>query len=172
MARPSVPINIKRRLYEESGYRCAIPTCRATSALEMEHIEPWAEAPKHEFENMIVLCANCHARVTKGEISKSAVRNYKRNLAITNGRYSVFEMRFVQMFMDAGFADEPNANVTIPQSDFLHIKGLADDGLVRTEPLREFARNTDLDSSLMVVWLTEAGRTFVKNYSIGKEITS
>ncbi len=121
---------------------------------------------------MIVLCANCHARVTKGEISKSAVRNYKRNLAITNGRYSVFEMRFVQMFMDAGFADEPNANVTIPQSDFLHIKGLADDGLVRTEPLREFARNTDLDSSLMVVWLTEAGRTFVKNYSIGKEITS
>jgi 5-methylcytosine-specific restriction endonuclease McrA len=46
----------------EAGYRCAI--CKETSGLEIDHIVEWAEVRKHEFNNIIVLCAVCHARKT------------------------------------------------------------------------------------------------------------
>ena len=46
----------------EAGHRCAILTCRQIGPLQIEHIEDWARVKKHDFENMIVLCANCHGR--------------------------------------------------------------------------------------------------------------
>ena len=84
----------------EAGHRCAIPTCRAIGPLEIEHIDEWAKVRKHEFVNMIVLCANCHGRkgVRRGEIDKKALRQYKESLAVLNSRYGEFERRILDYF--------------------------------------------------------------------------
>jgi hypothetical protein len=37
---------------------------------------------EHAFENLILVCANCHARITAGEIDKRAVKAYKANLSV------------------------------------------------------------------------------------------
>ena len=95
-----VPVHIARPLLEECGYRCSVTRCKGTSALQLEQIEDWAnlDFKKHKFDKMIILCATCHARVTSKEIHKDAIRAYKRNLAVINGRYSLFEMRLLEQF--------------------------------------------------------------------------
>ncbi len=100
MSRPAIPAAMKRAVQQEAGYRCAIPTCRDKGPFNFEHIVPWAEVKEHEEHNIILLCVGCHARVTRGEISKDAIREYKRNLAIINSRYSLYEMRLIQSFYD------------------------------------------------------------------------
>jgi len=82
----------------EAGHRCAIPTCRAVASLQIEHIEDWAKVRRHDFENMIVLCANCHGRKgnRNGQIDRKALRQYKANLAVINSRYSDLERRVLE----------------------------------------------------------------------------
>lgn len=90
--RPAIPAELKRRVLVEAGHRCAIPTCRHP-AYELAHIEPWARVHEHTFENLIALCPNDHTRYDKGEIDRKAMRIYKANLGLLNGRYGDFERR-------------------------------------------------------------------------------
>ncbi|MEV4320990.1 HNH endonuclease signature motif containing protein [Microbispora rosea] len=103
--RPDIPAQLKRDLLVEAGHRCAIPTCRVDRPLEFEHIEDWAKVKKHEFGNMIVLCANCHGRKGNGpgQIDRKSLRQYKANLALLNSRYGELERRLFE-----AFAENPN----------------------------------------------------------------
>lgn len=80
-SRPAIPRPLDRQVRVEEGHRCAIPTCRATASLEVHHIVPWSKVKEHVFENLILLCANCHGRVTKREIDTLSVKTYKTMLA-------------------------------------------------------------------------------------------
>lgn len=121
--RPAIAASLKRALRFESGDRCAIPTCRGTSALEFAHIEPWASVREHSFENMIVLCAVDHFRYDRGEIERQTMLMYKSNLALLNNRYSDFERRLLQMF-----ADKRTNEVDLPHGHELHLWHLLKDG--------------------------------------------
>lgn len=79
--RPDIPMDLQRRLLVEAGHRCAIPGCGATEALEFAHIVPWRRVQVHEFENLIVLCANDHSRYDKNAIDRKAMLLYKSRLA-------------------------------------------------------------------------------------------
>ena len=144
MASRHIPNELKRQLLEEAGYRCAVPTCNETSALQFEHIEDWAKLEKqeHDFDKMIVLCATCHARVTSKEIPKDAIRAYKRNLALVLGRYSHFEVRLLGRYWEGGLRDEGDSlrvQGGIPamfnETQTLHIEGLVRDGLFIVQPM-------------------------------------
>jgi 5-methylcytosine-specific restriction endonuclease McrA len=97
MKRRNIPAD-RRRLMVDAGHRCAIPTCRATVTLNIEHIIDYAIVQDHQYENMIVLCANCHGRKTKGEIDRKSLRQYKANLAVINSRYSYVERPVLEVF--------------------------------------------------------------------------
>lgn len=100
--RPAVPASLRRSLFEEAGYRCAIPTCRVPGPLELAHIEPWAQVREHRFENMIALCRNDHFRFDHAEIPRQSVRVFKANLAVLNARYSEIERRLLEHFFETG----------------------------------------------------------------------
>jgi hypothetical protein len=72
----------------EAGYRCAI--CKETSSLHIEHIVEWATVRKHEFNNMIVLCATCHGRKKNTHdprhINRASLQRIKQNLMMLNRR--------------------------------------------------------------------------------------
>ena len=161
---------LKRQLFEEAGYRCAVPTCRGTSALQMEHIQPWSEVKEHDFENMIILCATCHARVTSKEISKDAIRAYKRNLAIISGRYSLYEMRLLELFfgqVQAGM----KALSPISEVDLLHVSGLGRDGLIKVLfPEDSTVKVNGISNRTCRLVPTEAGLRFIEQYFGGGEI--
>ncbi len=84
----------------ESGHRCSIPTCRTATPIEIAHIVPWAESKDHSAENLIVLCANCHALQEREHISRNALQQYKNNLNVLNNRYNDFERRVFEHIID------------------------------------------------------------------------
>jgi type I restriction enzyme R subunit len=58
--RPPIPLAVQRDLLFECRYRCAC--CCEPVSLEKCHIEPWSKSADHSFENLVVLCSNCHTR--------------------------------------------------------------------------------------------------------------
>jgi hypothetical protein len=117
---------MERAVRVEAGHRCAIPTCRATSGLQIHHIVEWSQARKHEFENLLLLCANCHARVTNGEIERKAVFAYKANLSLLSSRYGDLERRILERFVK----DPHLAEVVIDLSHEVLLDYLITDGML------------------------------------------
>lgn len=78
--RPLNPRILEKRLYQEAGSKC--PVCGETqvSALRIHHIIPFARVGQHDPAAMILLCANCHARADRGEISCDELFEIKRRL--------------------------------------------------------------------------------------------
>jgi len=70
-----IPTPLEALLFELAGHRCTI--CLAPW-LEIHHIEELGEGGKTEYDNLIVLCPNCHTRVhLDGMPSQSELRHYK-----------------------------------------------------------------------------------------------
>jgi hypothetical protein len=72
----------------------ASPVICSTRSAESE--VPYSKVEEHAFDNLIALCANCHSRVTKGQIDQKAVKQIKANLSILSHRYSELERRYLQ----------------------------------------------------------------------------
>lgn len=73
--RPSIPAELQRRLLVDCGHRCSV--CGEPTSLENAHIIPWSMKKEHSFENLIVLCAVCHARSEKEKWNEQEMREYK-----------------------------------------------------------------------------------------------
>lgn len=70
-----VPTDLERLLFELAGHRCTI--CRAPW-MEVHHIDEISEGGATSFDNLIVLCPNCHTRVHhEGVPTKTELRHYK-----------------------------------------------------------------------------------------------
>ncbi len=70
-----IPTPLEALLFELASHRCTI--CLAPW-LEIHHINELREGGKTEYENLIVLCPNCHTRVHLDDIpSKEELRHYK-----------------------------------------------------------------------------------------------
>jgi 5-methylcytosine-specific restriction endonuclease McrA len=101
MSRPSLPEELRRQIAVESGHRCAIPTCRNPD-FDVHHIVPWKKCRKHEADNLIALCPNCHRRAHRGEIDRKSLLQYKQQL---NPKIKASDIEsnidFVKIFEDA-----------------------------------------------------------------------
>jgi antirestriction protein len=82
--RKSILENIKRKLYAESMGRCMNQKCQAELFLnngdiaEKAHIVPYCETADNSFENLILLCPNCHTNFDKNTaFSKDEVIKWK-----------------------------------------------------------------------------------------------
>lgn len=71
MGRESIHENIKRRLYAESMGRCMNPSCQKElfindgDIVEKAHIRPYCKDADNSYENLIILCPNCHTEFDK-----------------------------------------------------------------------------------------------------------
>ena len=80
MGRKAISEKIKKRIYQEANMAC--PFCRETdvTTFEIHHIQAYSEKQEHEEENLILLCSNCHAKVTAGDITEVEVLRKKVSL--------------------------------------------------------------------------------------------
>lgn len=70
-----IPTPLESLLFELAGHRCTI--CHAPW-LEIHHIKELEHGGETVFENLIVLCPNCHTRVhAQGIPSPEELRHYK-----------------------------------------------------------------------------------------------
>lgn len=77
--------NVKKRLYAESLGRCMNPACQENlfgpngDIIEKAHIDPYCETADNTFENLVLLCPNCHTRFDKNhEFSPEEVLGWKK----------------------------------------------------------------------------------------------
>jgi hypothetical protein len=156
-ARPKIPAEIKRRILMESGYRCAVPTCRFPIT-EHAHIESWSKTKNYNYENMIALCPNCHTLYDSKKIDKKALIAYKRKLLFLNDVYSRFEIDVLDFL-------KSHKRALIPGE--LLIKRLLEEGLVLHEEeimIQGFGDGEDILGIFSVV-LSDKGKQLLEDWA-------
>jgi hypothetical protein len=78
--RKSLSLKTVTMVLTESGYRCAVPTCRSILALDMHHIWEVNAGGGDDPANLIALCPTCHALYHRGTISSNSIYAYKAML--------------------------------------------------------------------------------------------
>jgi hypothetical protein len=153
----------------EAGYRCAV--CKTPEPLDIEHIIEWSEVQKHEFDNMIVLCPNCHRRKKNTSdprhINRASLQRIKASLMLLNGRYSDLERRIIDAFREA-IAAKPGItpSILIPERLHLLVRYLMHDGIV-TCLIYQDGSTTTFDDGTMLrddtlrLTLTPKGQQFI-----------
>ena len=167
MSRPrkGLPAAVRRAVLVEAGHRCAIPTCRGTSALELHHIVEHSKGGADTEDNLIVLCAVCHARVTKGEIDTKVVRQYKANLGVLNARYGDFERRILEILANSG-----GDAVKLPGGRDVDLWYLLKDGILEKVPTPGGAVRIQGFMGAETFALTQSGKAFVRDWASAQNI--
>lgn len=75
--------NVKRRLYEEAGNKCANPGCPVWRS-HIHHIKQWAVYKAHNTPDMIAICPSCHDEVHHGVLGITDDILYSWKLIIRN----------------------------------------------------------------------------------------
>ena len=104
-----IPTPLESLLFEMSAHRCTI--CLAPW-VEIHHIDELAEGGQTTYENLIVLCPNCHTRVhIEGVPSKAELKHYKLKQEIAYqlpilSRLSNSEREFISYIQTLSFEDQ------------------------------------------------------------------
>ena len=80
--RKSVSSLSSKKLYQEADNRCPFCGVADVAVLEIHHID--GDPSNNKIENLIVVCGNCHTKITRGEISPADVHVKKMELFWTN----------------------------------------------------------------------------------------
>ena len=156
--RPQIPAEIRRRVLVEAGHRCAIPTCRYID-VDVHHIIPWETCQKHEYENLIALCPNCHRRAHKlNEIDRKSLYLYKANLRFTHDRFS-------QLEVDVLFECYRSQGKPLHWAPFniLLIKRLIESGYINYLEISPSFVVSGMKSSLDHISITDKGVDFIRS---------
>ena len=89
--RPPIPSELKRQILMESGFQCAIPSCRKRHP-QIHHIVAYSEHQEHKHKNLIALCPEHHDMADRGEIDRRSLYMYKDNLRFAIDAFSAFEV--------------------------------------------------------------------------------
>jgi hypothetical protein len=76
--RKRFPKTLEKRVFQEAGSKCAFCAEREVVALQIHHIDD--DPANNVFDNLLLVCAACHAKITGGVISAEAVRLKKRQI--------------------------------------------------------------------------------------------
>lgn len=86
LSRSSLNESTKRQIRQNSGFGCVV--CGLAIG-DYEHVDPdFADAIEHNPENMTFLCAQHHALVTRGRLSKETVKEHMKNPAAQQASFS------------------------------------------------------------------------------------
>ena len=99
--RKTLPLKTTTIVLTESGYRCAVPTCRNILALDMHHIWEVNAGGGDSPANLIALCPTCHALYHRGTISLDSIYAYKAMLVAISQAFdldAIDRLLFLSMY--------------------------------------------------------------------------
>ena len=79
--RTRLPKTLEKRVFQEAGSKCVFCSESEVVALQIHHIDD--DPANNAFENLLLVCATCHTKITGGVISAETVRLKKRQIAHT-----------------------------------------------------------------------------------------
>jgi hypothetical protein len=163
-----VPVDVRRLVLHESGYKCSNPACRYPLTLDVHHLYYVSEGGSDLAENLLPLCPNCHTEHHNGHIPTESLRAWKMLLMALN---EAFDRRAIDLLLTlAKMKDQTIANVT---GDGLPAySALVASGLVAILP----ALHTTGGWGGNVQWqdvykaaLTDKGKLFVEGWKKGDQ---
>jgi len=77
MKRKKISMQVVREVLTESGYKCAVPTCRNILAIDIHHMVQVSEGGANVLSNLLALCPNCHSLHHKHIISRDSIYAWK-----------------------------------------------------------------------------------------------
>lgn len=152
MGRPSIPMEVRRQILHEAGYRCANPACRMVLAMNLHHLDPVSQGGSNTFDNLIALCPNCHALHHGGVIPHESLRAWKVLLLSLN---EAFDKRAVDILL----ALRKLPKINLKGEGMLEIAGLISSDLVKWHQ-----HHTDSFD----ITLSPKGKTFIEAWVSGK----
>ena len=85
MSRDKITVHVERALYSEAMGRCMNPECQTElfigngDIIERAHIIPYCETEDHSFDNLVILCPNCHTKFDKVHLfTEDQIREWKQ----------------------------------------------------------------------------------------------
>lgn len=85
MTRDKTAVHVERALYSEAMGRCMNPECQTElfigdgDIIERAHIVPYCETKDNSFENLVILCPNCHTKFDKLHLfTTEQIREWKQ----------------------------------------------------------------------------------------------
>jgi 5-methylcytosine-specific restriction endonuclease McrA len=73
----TVPLDVRRLVLHEAGYKCSNPACRYPLTLDVHHLYYVSEGGSNLAENLLPLCPNCHTEHHHGHIPHESLRAWK-----------------------------------------------------------------------------------------------
>lgn len=142
----------------ESGYRCAVPTCRTILALDLHHIWEVSAGGGNDPSNLIALCPTCHALYHRGTIKADSIYAYKAMLvAITRA----FDVEAIDRLL---FLESCKKDFLVVSGDgLLHFSRLIAAGLATGEQ----KSNNNWQLVTYAVNLNDKGRQLISAWRLG-----
>ncbi|MCH7850598.1 MAG: HNH endonuclease [Nanoarchaeota archaeon] len=156
--REKILIQLRRRVLVEAGHRCAIPTCREMSTVDIHHIVPWKEGKEHKYENLIALCPNCHRMADNEKIDRKSLRMYKNNLRFLYDKYTIFE---IDVLFDLNKLPDDKA-MQFPSYLILLIKRLIETGLIEWIQTPQGVTIGGMKANPDYIKITSKGQEYIK----------
>ena len=78
--RKAIPRRTEKLIWQEARNMCVFCQNNEVDVLEIHHIIDWAKSEDNSPENLILVCSNCHSKITSGSISQVEVLKAKINL--------------------------------------------------------------------------------------------
>jgi len=156
--RDKLPLRTRVVVLTESGYRCAVPTCRGILALDMHHIWEVSAGGSDDSANLIALCPTCHALYHRGTIQQESIYVYKAMLtAITRA----FDLEGIDrlLFLESCAPDF----LVVTGDGLLHFGRLIAAGLASSE----LKANNNWQIVTYAVNISEKGRQIVEAWKAG-----
>jgi|SRR3982750_2273269 len=156
--RDKLPMETRVIVLTESGYRCAVPTCRSILALDMHHIWEVSAGGSDNPSNLIALCPTCHALYHRGTIRQESIYVYKAMLvAITRA----FDAEAIDRLL---FLESYKMDFLVVSGDgLLHFGRLIAAGLASVEQ----KANNNWQIVTYAVNISEKGRQLIEAWKQG-----
>jgi len=162
-ARRPIHPAVSRAVLTEAGYRCAVPTCRTTLAIDLHHLVGISSGGGNEASNLLALCPNCHALFHRGTIHREALQVWKGLLIALNEGVGTDAKDLLLLL---SIEPTPGQSMFFSADGVLRFAGLAVAGLVGIS--RAFPqRNNDVVHPFHGVYLTDKGRALVAAWKAG-----
>ena len=106
--RISMSKTLEKRVYQEAGSKCVFCPEADVASLQIHHIDE--DRANNDFENLILVCANCHTKITRRVLSEADVRIKKRQVATpdknSSGAWGSEDIKSAMLnFQDSGEPD-------------------------------------------------------------------
>jgi hypothetical protein len=76
----NIPKDVRREIFIEAGYRCAVPKCGHEIGLDIHHID--GNHGNNHPNNLLLLCAVHHRLATSGKMDQKSCRKIKELLSV------------------------------------------------------------------------------------------